>query len=253
MAEEIKDKADVQLPKAIAWAIPVGFFGGLVFILPICFTMPPLEDIINDSGGQALPYIFHRVMGTPGGGLALTVLVLVVTVFCSISITTAASRCTWAFARDNALPLSRLFRRVHPKLNVPVESLILLTIVQALLGLINLGSSSAFTAFVSVGVIALQVAYLPPIVMSMLNRRTEVGKAKVRMPNPIGWAVNTIAVVWILFECVLFSMPTALPVTAVSMNYASVVLVGFLTLAAIWWGIRARNVYKGPPEERFGL
>jgi len=39
-------------------------------------------------------------MGSPGAGLALMFLVLVITIFCSISITVAASRCTWAFARD---------------------------------------------------------------------------------------------------------------------------------------------------------
>lgn len=251
MAEEIRERPEVQVPRAIAWAIPVGFCAGLVFVLPICFTMPPLEDIINNSGGQALPYIFSRVMGAPGGGLALTVLVLVVTVFCSLSITAAASRCFWAFARDNALPLSSTWRRVHPTLNVPMESLCLLTVIQMLLGLINLGSSSAFTAFVSVGVIALQVSYAPPIVTSMLSQRREVSKAKFRMPTLIGWGVNSIGMAWILFDLVLFSMPTAIPVTPTSMNYASVVLVGFLAMALLWYLAYARKVYKGPPEERF--
>jgi hypothetical protein len=36
---------------------------------------------------------------------------------------------------------------------------LLVTVVQMLLGLINLGSSSAFTAFVSVGVQALAASY----------------------------------------------------------------------------------------------
>lgn len=104
MAEECNDPA-VRVPKAISLCIPVGGIAGLFFIIPICVTMPALEDIVNAPVGQALPYIFQTVMGTPGGGLGLTVLVLVITVFCSISITVAASRCTWAFARVSELAM----------------------------------------------------------------------------------------------------------------------------------------------------
>lgn len=246
MAEECADPT-VKVPKAISLCIPVGGFWGLLFILPICFTMPALEDIIESPAGQALPYIFHRVMGSPGGGLALIFLVMVITVFCSISITVAASRTTWAFARDDAIPGAKIWAKVHPGLGVPVWSLVLVTIVQMLLGLINLGSTSAFTAFVSVGVQALALSYAIPIAISLWEGRREVDKARWRMPHVVGLACNTLALVWIAFELVLFSMPTALPVTAASMNYASVVLVSFGVFAALWYAVHSRNSYTGPP------
>ena len=219
MAEECAEPA-VRVPRAIALCVPVGGVAGLFFILPICVTLPPLPDILGAPAGQALPYIFHAVMGTPGGGLALTALVLVITLFCSISITTAASRCTWAFARDRAIPCSGVFARVHAGLGVPLWALGLVTGVQMLLGLINLGSSSAFTAFVSVGVVALAVSYAMPIVLSLMHGRREVRSAKWSLGMGVGTAANVVAVVWIAFELVLFSMPTVLPVTSVSMNYA---------------------------------
>ncbi|APA12576.1 hypothetical protein SS1G_03784 [Sclerotinia sclerotiorum 1980 UF-70] len=247
MAEEVANPT-IKVPKAIALCVPVGGTAGLFFIIPICVTMPPLAEVIGAPSAQALPYIFHRVMGTPGGGLGLTFLVLGITMFCSISITVAASRCTWAFARDQAIPGSRIFSIVNKSLDVPVNALILVTIVQMLLGLINLGSSSAFTAFVSVGVMALAISYAIPIGLSLLwNRRKEVSHARWNCGHIVGTTVNVVALVWIAFEVVLFSMPTALPVTEVTMNYASVVLVGFMTIAAIWYGVYARKVYKGPP------
>lgn len=247
MAEECSDPA-VKVPKAISLCVPVGGFAGLFFVLPICFTLPPLEDVIASPYGQALPYIFYRVMGTPGGGLGLIFLVLVITLFCSISITVAASRCTWAFARDDAIPLSRVWAKVNERLGVPFNALVLTTVVQMLLGLIYLGSSSAFTAFVSVGVIALALSYAIPISISLLHRRREVSTARWNCGPVIGPIVNVVALCWITFELVLFSMPTALPVTEVTMNYASVVLVGFLAIAAIWYAVHARKVYTGPPE-----
>ena len=175
-------------------------------------------------------------------------LVLVITMFCSISITVAASRTTWAMARDDAMPLSKLWSKVSHTHGVPMWSLVLVTVIQMLLGLINLGSSSAFYAFVSVGVIALAVSYAIPIGTSMWYRREEVVKARWKLPYGVGWVVNTIAVLWISFECVLFSMPTALPVTVAAMNYASVVLVGFMTLAAIWYGVHARKGRSNSPH-----
>lgn len=246
MAEECSHPA-VKVPRAIALAIPVGGTAGLFFIIPLCVTMPPLQDVINSPGGQALPYILHRVMGSPGGGLGLTFLVLVVTLFCSISITVAASRCTWATARDDAIPLSRLWAKVDPRLGVPVWSLALLTVIQMLLGLINLGSSSAFTAFVSVGVIALAVAYAIPISLSLFHGREEVKDAPWNCGNVIGTIANVIALAWIAFELVLFSMPTALPVTSVSMNYASVVFVGFMAISGIWFLMYARKCKSKSP------
>ncbi|KAK3378739.1 amino acid/polyamine transporter I [Lasiosphaeria ovina] len=247
MAEECGDPA-VKLPKAIALCVPVGGIAGLFFIIPICATMPALADILNAPVAQALPYIFQAVMGSPGGGLGLTMLVLIITFFCSISITVAASRCTWAFARDGAIPLSRLWKKVDARAETPIWALALTTVVQMLLGLINLGSSSAFLAFVSVGVISLAVSYAIPICISMWHRRREVNGARWTMGPKIGWPVNAVAVLWIAFETVLFSMPQVLPVDEVTMNYAIVVFVGFMALSALWYGVYARKVYKGPPE-----
>lgn len=240
MAEECSHPA-IKVPKAISLAVPVGFIAGLMFIIPICFTLPPLDEIINAPGGQPLPFIFHKVMGSPGGGLGLTFLVLIITLFCSISITVAASRATWAAARDDAIPLAKLWARVDSRLGVPVWSLVLLTTIQMLLGLINLGSTSAFTAFVSVGVIALAMAYAIPISMSLFHGREEVKHAPWNCGHLIGGTVNVLALAWIGFELVLFSMPMALPVTPVSMNYASVVFVGFMAISAIWYVVYARK------------
>lgn len=112
MAEECHD-APVKVPNAISLCVPVGGIAGLFFIIPICVTMPPLEDVIAAPGAQALPYIFNRVMGAPGGALGLMFLVFVLTLGCSISMTVAASRCTWALARDNAIPGASLWVSGH--------------------------------------------------------------------------------------------------------------------------------------------
>jgi len=225
--------------------------------------MPPLADVLNAPQAQAMPYIFHVVMGTPGGGLALMFFLLGVAVFCSISITTAASRTLWAFARDRAIPFSSIWSKVIGD-QVPVMALALLTVAQMLLGLINLGSTSAFTAFASCGVIALATGYAIAIAISLFTGRKAVSTARWRCPTPIGYIINGISIAWIAFQLVLFSMPSALPVTLVSMNYASVVFFGFMFISFAYYiaygrkgklgseisGTRVltESVYSGPPE-----
>lgn len=119
-----------------------------------------------------------------------------------------------------------------------------------LLGLINLGSSTAFTAFASVGVIALAAAYVLPVVISMGERRRQVSVAQFHWPSLLGWTVNVLAVAWVAFQLVLFSMPTALPVTLVTMNWASVVFVGFMAIAAVYYVLFAR---KGKSDRNAGF
>ena len=182
-------------------------------------------------------------------------------IFCAISICCAASRATWSFARDKAIPYSAFFSKVNHGFleGVPLSAYLLSTTVQVLLGLIFLGSSTAFNAFVGVAVMCLGVSYALPVLLSVLNRRREVFDAPYNLGR-WGYLINCIAVLWVFFEMVLFSMPAVIPVTPTSMSewhfgsylifstisvstisdwdwtdYASVVFVGFASISAAWY------------------
>lgn len=247
MTEEC-EVPEVEVSRAITMVMPIGGFFSLLFVLPLCFTMPPLEEILAAPYGQALPFILTRVIGSKAGALIVMIMVLFVVLFCSISITTSATRCTWAFSRDKAIPGYKLWQKTT--FDRPLLALTLVTVIEMLLGLINLGSSSAFTAFASVGVIALSVGYLVPIAQSLFSGRKEVRHARWNCGTVIGTASNVVAVAWIVFQLFLFSMPQVLPVDEVSMNYGSVVLVGFAVISLIWYAVWGRKVFDGPPEER---
>lgn len=49
MAEEV-DHPATKVPTAISLCVPVGGIAGLFFIIPICVTLPPLDDIIAAPG-----------------------------------------------------------------------------------------------------------------------------------------------------------------------------------------------------------
>jgi hypothetical protein len=42
-------------------------------------------------------------------------------------------------------------------------------------------------------------------------------------------------------------MPAALPVTTDNMNYASIVFVAGVLFSGLWYAVRGRKTYQGPP------
>ena len=45
MCEEVRNPAR-QVPQAMAWAIPIGFLSGIIFILPVVFTLPDIGMLL---------------------------------------------------------------------------------------------------------------------------------------------------------------------------------------------------------------
>ncbi|KAG2119417.1 amino acid transporter [Suillus clintonianus] len=253
MAEEVHNPSEI-LPKAITWSVPIGALSGVVYLLPILFTLPDVATLLQVASGQPIGLMFTLMMGSRAGGFGLWFIVFGIGMFCAISISCAASRATWAFARDKAIPFHQLFSKISPHLDdVPVNALLLSTVIQVLLGLIYLGSSAAFNAFVGVAVMCLGASYAMPVAISLVNGREDMRDAPFNLGR-FGTVINAVAVFWIMFAIVLFSMPAVIPVTKTSMNYASVVFVGFGVISAVWYLINGRFSYTGPfiPKESAG-
>ncbi|KAL0574082.1 hypothetical protein V5O48_007867 [Marasmius crinis-equi] len=248
MAEEVKDPV-ANLPRAMVWQVPIGLASGVVYLLPIIFTLPDIVTLITVPGGQPVVVLFNMVMGSKAGGFGVWIILYGIAAFCGIAVLCAASRTTWAFARDKAIPFHTTFAYIPPGMSVPLNAYMLSVFVQLLLGLIYLGSSTAFNAFVGVAVMCLGASNAIPIAISLANRRRDVQDS----PYPLGrWGIplNVISVAWVAFEIVLFSMPPVVPVTKVTMNYASVVFVGFGAISAGWYMLAGRHHYTGPPQPR---
>ncbi|KAI1263704.1 amino acid transporter [Xylariaceae sp. FL1019] len=246
MCEEVKAPA-TQVPKAMVLTIVINTFAGLLFMVPLVFVLPPIEDLILLA--QPVPTIIKSAVGSAGGAFGLLIPLLVLALICGIGCTTAASRSVYAFSRDGAVPGSKLWKVVNPKLDVPFNAMMLSMVVQLVLGLIYFGSAAAFNAFSGVGVITLTLAYGIPIAVSMLEGRQTVAKGQFFL-GKLGWVCNSIAIAWTALAIPLFSMPTVVPVTDPSYaNYAPVVFVGFGLLSYAWYVVWGRKNYTGPPTD----
>jgi len=190
MCEEVRAPA-TQVPKAMVLTILFNLVAGLLTLIPLVFVLPNIQELIVLA--QPVPAIIKSAVGNPGGAFGLLIPILVLGIICGIGCTTATSRSIYAFSRDGAIPGSKWWKVVHPKLDVPFNGMMLSMVIQIALGLIYFGSSAAFNAFSGVGVIALTAAYSVPIVVSLLEGRRTVATGSFFLGR-FGWVANIISV-----------------------------------------------------------
>lgn len=245
MCEEVQNP-EREVPRAMVLSVASAGITGLLFIIPLLYVLPDIQMLLAVSSGQPIALVFKEVTDSAAGGFGLLFLILGIWLFAGIGSLTVASRCTFAFARDGAIPGWRLWSKINTKLDVPLWGIILSTAIDCILGCIYLGSAAAFNSFTGVATICLSTSYGVPILVSMARGRKAVKHSPYSLGRA-GYMVNGVAVLWIVFSIALFCMPTAVPVTASSMNYASVVFASFASISFIWYIIYARKNFTGPP------
>lgn len=189
MCEEVQNPAR-EVPKAIVLSVAAAGVTGVIYLIPILFVLPDIQLLLSVANGQPIGLLFKTVTGSAGGGFGLLFLILGILFFAGIGALTAASRCTYAFARDGAIPGHRLFGSVNERLGVPLWGLVLSTVVDCLLGLIYFGSTAAFNSFTGVATICLSTSYGLPILVSVLRGRKLVATSSFSL-GKFGFVINS--------------------------------------------------------------
>ncbi|KAH6668109.1 polyamine transporter TPO5 [Plectosphaerella plurivora] len=245
LCEEVQNP-EREVPRAIVLSVLAAGVTGLLYLIPLLFVLPDIQLLLGVANSQPIGLLFTSVTGSRAGGFCLLLIILGILFFAGVGALTAASRCTYAFARDGAIPGYKIWMRVNRRLDVPLWAVGLSTAVDCVLGCIYFGSSAAFNSFTGVATLCLLSSYCVPVLVNLLNGR----RAMRDSPYPLGrfgFLINAVCVVWIIFASVIFCLPVSLPVTASTMNYASVVFAGFGIISAGWYFAFARKNFKGPP------
>jgi amino acid permease len=129
MCEEVQNPAR-EVPKAMVMSVVAAGFTGLLYLIPILFVLPDVRTLLAASAGQPITVLFKMVTGSAAGGFGLLFLILGIQIFAGTGALTASSRCTYAFARDGAIPGSRLWSQTNQRLGVPLWGLVLSTVRQ---------------------------------------------------------------------------------------------------------------------------
>lgn len=170
MSEECKEPT-VVIPRAMIATILVNGLLGFGMIIALLFCMGDVAKLftapVSLAGYPFIQIYYNAVQSLPGTN-AMVAVSLVIVIMAHFGLMAGCSRTTWAFARDRGLPASDYLDHVNPSTQVPVRAVMLSVIIQVLLGLINIGSSEAFGAFVNGAALTLYITYVSSLWSKLL-------------------------------------------------------------------------------------
>jgi amino acid permease (GABA permease) len=242
VAEETRN-ASIAAPRGIVSSVLVSVIGGFILLYSITASIPDrseegLTALAASETGLPPAQIFLDALGSPTVAKFLLFIVCVAQFFCGMASVTANSRMSYAFSRDHALPGSRIWSKVNPRTGTPTNSVWLCVVLSVLLASPALFSSTAYFAVTSIAVIGLYIAYVVPVFLRRVNPDFTPGPWNLGRWSPlIGW----VAVIWVIFICVLFVLPPLSPVDVSTFNYAPVAVLVVLAFATVSWFVGGRH------------
>jgi choline transport protein len=247
MSDEVK-RARIRVPRSMIFSVVVNATMQFLYMITVLFCIGDVDRV----SASPLPIIevYYQATGSRAA-TNLFVFMFIFIIFVSFfNVFASVSRLVWAFSRDDGIPFSEIFVRVHTKLKMPINALCFVAVCLFLLALINIGSSTAFNAFISLPALALYISYFFPIFFLFWRRlfsdpRSSVPWGPFQL-GKFGPYVNFGAMSYIIFVLIWMPFPGTLPVNGDNMNYAGPIVGAIIIVAVVEWSISGRKRFKVP-------
>ncbi|HEY2259381.1 MAG TPA: amino acid permease [Solirubrobacteraceae bacterium] len=251
ISEETNDAA-MAAPKGVWKSVFYSAVFGWAVLLALTFAATHV-GAINAAGGTSQSIIESAL--SSAAAKAVLVIATVGQLFCGMACVTSASRMTFAFSRDGAVPGHNLWRRLNSH-RTPTWAVVFVAVFAFIITIPaykgnHAGLPVAFLAVTSISVIGLYIAYTIPVFL-----RWRMGDAFQAGPWTLGrkykW-VNLIAISWVVLCVIIFCLPftpAAVPFSSQfswsSFNYAPLVTIIVMLAVTIWYAVSARHTFTGP-------
>jgi choline transport protein len=212
MAEEVA-RPERNIPIAIMGTVAIGFVTSWFYVISMFFSLSDFQSLLSTPTGVPILELYHQALGSKAGAIVLEALVITTGMGCQIASHTWQSRLCWSFARDRGLPFHGILSKVDPRLDVPFMAHSVSCFIVAVLGLLYLGSSTAFNSMVIGCIVLLYVSYSIPIVCLLIKGRNNIKRGPFWLGN-FGLFCNIVTLGWTLFTIVMYSFPSEYPATA---------------------------------------
>ena len=243
MAEECSNAGSV-VPRAMVGAYSIMGTGSFITLCVYCACFV-------DYSVLEAPYPFLQVFvtstGSVNGAVALASIMIICIFLSVLNFMAATSRQIFAFARDDGFPFRHWIAKVNRKSGSPQNALVVVFLFVIIITLIVLGSSVAFQAIISLGVLALAFTYELSIICLIWRRLRGAP-----LP-PYAWSlgraglpINIAGSVYGFYLMFFAVIPPEYPVTAANFNWSPVMFAAVMGFAAVYYMLFARKVYQGP-------
>lgn len=247
LAEEASNAA-TAVPLGITLSIAMcGILGFAVLAIFAAVMNPDVSQTLETTAGSAFAQIMLDCLNKRWG-IAIEALCAIVQWLMGLSILVAASRQTWSFSRDGALPFSNVIRKINRETAVPMNAILFDGAIAIILGLLMLINETAAQALFSLATSSNSLAWFLPIFWRAWSGRTD---SFVPGPFYLGdlWSrINGIvAASYLFFMITVVTMfPLESPVTPDTMNYTCVINPAIWIGCLIYYFVDGRKWFKGP-------
>ncbi|CAL5869620.1 uncharacterized protein PFLUO_LOCUS3850 [Penicillium psychrofluorescens] len=245
LSEECSN-ANIASPRAIVLTSGVGGLMGWFLQLVVAYTVVDIDKVINSDLGQPWASYLLQVLH-PNAAMA----VLGLTIVCGFSMgqgcMVAASRVTYAYARDDCFPLSRYWKRVNSYTQTPVNAVIINAVLGIFMCLLILAGDVAIGALFSIGAIAQFVAFAIPIFIRVFFVGNRFRKGPWHL-GPFGPYIGAVGCAFVMLMVPILCLPSATgsDLTASLMNWTCLVWGGPMLAVTIWYIVDAHRWFTGP-------
>jgi choline transport protein len=249
MSEETHN-APINIPRAMIGAVIINGLAGFAYIITILYCITDADTVL--SAPFPILVVFQEATGSQKASTAMLSGIITIFSFALFGVYASSSRLVWAFSRDRGLPASRFFSRITEWNKAPTNAVLLCFVVTTLLSLINIGSYTAFNAFLSLATIGFYFSYGLPILLFFIRRFNHANPIKFgpwKMSRMVGMVNNVLALMFCTFLIIFLPFPSYLPVTAKNMNYAAPIFIGVMGFAIIFYFVYGHKNYVGPIKE----
>lgn len=245
LSEECSN-ANIASPRAIFLTSSMGGLMGWFLQLVVAYTVVDIKAVIGSDLGQPWASYLLQVMPQK-----TAMAILAVTVVCGFSMgqgcMLAASRVTYAYARDDCFPLSRYWKQVNSHTQTPVNAVAFNTVLGILMCLLMLAGEVAIGALFSVGGIAQFFAFAIPITIRVFFVGDRFRKGPWHL-GPFGPYIGGIGVSFVFFIVPILCLPsvTGNHLSPSLMNWTCLVWGAPMLAVTVWWFIDAHRWFAGP-------
>ncbi|OCH86742.1 amino acid transporter [Obba rivulosa] len=246
VAEEAK-RAELLAPVAVVGSIAGSWIVGLAYMLALLFSVQSIGRVQATAFSLPITQLYFDAVGRP-----LTLMCLVVIglaqFMAAVTAFTASSRLFYALARDDAFPLKKQFMTLN-RFQAPYWGVWASVMIGCIISCAYIGSAIAFNAILSSAAIAVMLSYLQPILIRVFW--PDSIPPSERGPFHLGrwsWPINLASLLFTVFICVLFVLPTARPVDSTNMNYAIVAVGGIIVIVTLCWLLWGCRHFAGPVQ-----
>ncbi|KAF2769456.1 amino acid permease [Teratosphaeria nubilosa] len=245
LAEECSN-ANIASPRAIFLTSAVGGVFGWFLQLVVAYTVVDIGDALDSDLGQPFAAYLNQVLPHKAV-LAVLSLTIIAGFAMGQGCMIAASRVTFAYARDGCFPLSRIWKQVNPRTQTPVNAVWFNNLLGNLMLLLIFGGSLTIGALFSIGALAAFVAFTTPIFIRVffVGHRFRPGPWNLgKFSIPIGAVASAFVALMVPILCL--PSVTGSDLDPTMMNWTCLVYGGPMLGALIWWFVDARKWFKGP-------